>query len=414
MTDKYIGLEQYKRSIDSIKEYVDKSIPHFAEPEVIFTLPADKVLEIYNSDIGVMEFDKPSNINLDYNFIVSYNNEDITDISIKHNGDFKTIFLYNNNIVIRFAPGFDINQNINENKMTVAIEELNTDITPTDVVLKQIKIIYLNNKYLKNNVAIRNSITIGSRLKRKGYDIGLYSFSNGKNNISSGNYSHAEGLCIIATGDSSHAEGSLTEASGHSSHAEGFNAIASGYHAHAEGHYTKASGDNSHAEGQNTRASGNRAHAEGHYTRASGDNSHVQGKYNIEDTENKYAHIIGNGTSNTTRTNAHTVDWQGNAWYSGNVSIDGTPTNNKDLTTKKYVDDRFVNIDIASTSWVQNSGGLYELTYTHNLASENITVQVYNTDSKYEMFVDTQIVDSNSIKITSDENPNCAIRIVKF
>ena len=91
-----------------------------------------------------------------------------------------------------------------------------------------------------------------------------------------------------------------------------------------------------------------------------------------------------------------------------------TPTGDYNPATKKYVDDRFVNIDIASTSWVQNSGGLYELTYTHNLASENITVQVYNTDSKYEMFVDTQIVDSNSIKITSDENPNCAIRIVKF
>ena len=84
------------------------------------------------------------------------------------------------------------------------------------------------------------------------------------------------------------------------------------------------------------------------------------------------------------------------------------------LATENYVNNRFLNIDIASTSWVQNSGGLYELTYTHNLASENITVQVYNTDSKYEMFVDTQIVDSNSIKITSDENPNCAIRIVKF
>ena len=86
----------------------------------------------------------------------------------------------------------------------------------------------------------------------------------------------------------------------------------------------------------------------------------------------------------------------------------------KGLATENYVNNRFLNIDIASTSWVQNSGGLYELSYTHNLATENISVQVYNTDSKYEMFVDTQIVDANNIKITSDENPNCVIRIVKF
>ena len=297
MTDKYIGLEQYKRSIDSIKEYVDKSIPHFGEPEVIFTLPADKVLEIYNSDAKVMEFDKPSNINLDYNFIVNYNNENIIDVSIMDNGNFKIIFLNCNNISIGFCPGVDINQNINENKMVVVIEYLNIGITPTDVILKQMEAKYLNNKYLKKDVAIKNSITIGSRLKRKGYGIGQYSFSNGEHNISSGNSSHAEGTS------------------------------------------TRASGDSSHAEGSSTQANGNFSHAEGHDTIASGDNSHVQGKYNIEDTENKYAHIIGNGTSDTTRTNAHTVDWEGNAWYQGKLSQDGTPSEDKDLTTKKYVDD---------------------------------------------------------------------------
>ena len=33
------------------------------------------------------------------------------------------------------------------------------------------------------------------------------------------------------------------------------------------------------------------------------------------------------------------MDWQGNAWYKGKLSQDGTPTEDKDLTTKKYVDD---------------------------------------------------------------------------
>ena len=75
----------------------------------------------------------------------------------------------------------------------------------------------------------------------------------------------------------------------------------------------------------------------GENTLALYDHQCVIGKNNI--TNNDYAYIIGNGISDLDRSNAHTVDWQGNAWYSGNVSIDGTPTNNKDLTTKKYVDD---------------------------------------------------------------------------
>ena len=41
---------------------------------------------------------------------------------------------------------------------------------------------------------------------------------------------------------------------------------------------------------------------------------------NIEDTTNAYAHIVGNGTSNSARSNAYTLDWQGNGTFSGTVS----------------------------------------------------------------------------------------------
>ena len=58
---------------------------------------------------------------------------------------------------------------------------------------------------------------------------------------------------------------------------------------------------------------------EGSNTTASGEASHVEGRYNIEDPDNKYAHIVGNGTSNTFRSNAYTLDWSGNAWYAGTV-----------------------------------------------------------------------------------------------
>ena len=78
-------------------------------------------------------------------------------------------------------------------------------------------------------------------------------------------------------------------------------------------------GDYSHAEGYMATASGETSHAEGYRTIASGNYSHVQGKYNIDDLNEKYAHIVGNGTSDTARSNAHTLDWEGNAWYAGTV-----------------------------------------------------------------------------------------------
>ena len=83
-----------------------------------------------------------------------------------------------------------------------------------------------------------------------------------------------------------------------------------------------ASGIYSHAEGHETQATGVSAHAEGLGTVAAGSAQHVQGKYNA--TSTSLAHIIGNGTSTSARSNAHTVDWDGNAWYAGDIRVGGT------------------------------------------------------------------------------------------
>ena len=117
-----------------------------------------------------------------------------------------------------------------------------------------------------------------------------------------------------------------------------------GENSFAIGDAVNASGSFSHAEGYYTTASGNYSHAEGNNTKASSENQHVQGKYNIEDTANKYAHIVGNGTTDNKRSNAHTLDWEGNAWYAGKLSQEGTPTEGKDLTTKNYVDAKVASI----------------------------------------------------------------------
>ena len=152
------------------------------------------------------------------------------------------------------------------------------------------------------------------------FGIGLHSeIFNGTDNIASGQYSHAEGVRTEATGDYAHAEGQATTASGYASHAECSRTKASGSYSHAEGYTTIASGMCSHAEGSHCKATSGNSHAEGDGTIATSGPQHVQGQYNIEDTDGVYAHIVGNGLYNSNRSNAHTLDWNGNAWYAGTV-----------------------------------------------------------------------------------------------
>ena len=161
-------------------------------------------------------------------------------------------------------------------------------------------------KYVKTEQGYQEIEIVNSNKMDKNNPVGAGSFSMGRK----------AGTVI---GSDSHTEGNITTASGNCSHAEGGYTIASGGYSHAECYHTKASGVSSHAEGSSTAASGESSHAEGYYTTASGMYSHVQGKYNIADNNNLYAHIVGNGTSDTSRSNAHTLDWSGNAWFAGTV-----------------------------------------------------------------------------------------------
>ena len=173
------------------------------------------------------------------------------------------------------------------------------------------KVIKIESNYIPNS-NIRNGtgfFSIEEGLKTTAS--GEYSHAEGDYTTASGKSSHAEGFYTTASGKSSHAEGDYSIASGRFSHAEGSGTTASGESSHAEGYYTTASGEYSHAEGYYTTASGKSSHAEGWNTTASGQYSHAEGKYNIEDTANKYAHIIGNGTIETKRHNCFMVDWDG-------------------------------------------------------------------------------------------------------
>lgn len=184
-----------------------------------------------------------------------------------------------------------------------------------------------------NNLVVTNSISIGRK----------------------------EGTTI---GEKSVAVGNNVEASSYYSHAEGSNTKASGYASHAEGHYSEASGDYSHAEGFATTASGEYSHAEGARTIASSEYQHVQGRFNIEDSTNTYAHIVGNGEDIETDegeqviySNAHTLDWNGNAWYAGDVYVGGTSqdTDSKKLATEEYVDALTNNVLVKSEQTLSNA-----------------------------------------------------------
>ena len=149
-----------------------------------------------------------------------------------------------------------------------------------------------------------------------------------------GNYATAEGYRTIAFGHYSHAEGYSTTASGNYSHAEGHSTIASGENSHAEGYQTEATGLDSHAEGWSSVASGDYSHAEG-ASFASGMFQHTEGVCNIEDTEDKYIHIAGNGLD-LEPSNAHTLDWDGNAWYQGGIKTGGDDFDGAENTVVGY------------------------------------------------------------------------------
>ena len=357
------------------KKYVDDNIPHYNET-LMFEISETDYDSFFNDgyfNISALNLDETKSYvgkekyNMDgagehtYEFV--YNKE--ADALMNERSD---IYIYNH-------KSYDGTNFIEDENSAALI----TFVEPMSIVdsegnkyfrLYEIEKLELDSNCLSNDVSIKNSLTVGSRIG----DIGQYSVAEGIGTTASGDYSHAEGNSTSAsnsychsegsftkaTGNTSHAEGSRTTASGNCSHSEGSSTTASGTASHAEGSSTTASGTSSHTEGTGTTASGNLSHAEGEFTSASGyashvegchtkassDYQHVQGQYNIEDTENRYLHIVGNGGADTARSNAHTLDWNGNAWYAGKVTVGAAPTEDMDVATKKYVDSQISTVEL--------------------------------------------------------------------
>ena len=211
-----------------------------------------------------------------------------------------------------------------------------------------------------DNPVFTGSISMG---RKEGTTVGVGSLAVGINAEASGRTGFAFGNYVTASGYESFATGSNTTASGSSAHAEGsgtttssgqVKTTASGSASHAEGSGTTASGNASHSEGSLTVASGTNAHASGYMTTASGQQSSahgygtiskkrcqfVFGKYNVQDNDissdyGQYVEIVGNGTLNygvENRSNARTLDWNGNESLAGSITLGKGTTDEVTLT----------------------------------------------------------------------------------
>lgn len=203
----------------------------------------------------------------------------------------------------------------------------------------------VNGNLTKNgvNVATIQDIPSTENFIQKENPVGTGSLSlNRKEDTSIGNYSTAIGKNTTASAEASFAEGDNTQALGFSDHAEGRNTLAQGGNgAHAEGYQTQALWAAAHAEGMYTEARGACSHSSGYKTVALSQSQFVFGEWNEKDPsgattgyKGTYVEIVGNGTAEDDRSNARTLDWDGNETLAGTLYVNG----DKEVATKEYVD----------------------------------------------------------------------------
>lgn len=235
---------------------------------------------------------------------------------------------------------------------------------------------------------------------------GEASHAEGLSCIASGQYSHAENESTTASGRGSHAEGLSADALGDYSHAEGYYTTANTAYLNVTGTFNLTEDLPEYVFTQTRTTAGFGAteicykcseppvfNAEtGAYevtsiTEITGENIQVgdiilrspdnlseyyeimqifyDGKNQIyhcqayryspmptSTVRGKYAHIIGNGTSDTARSNAHTVDWNGLGWFAGGLKVGGTgqdDTNAVEVATLANSEDWIFTLEDGST-----------------------------------------------------------------
>ena len=147
--------------------------------------------------------------------------------------------------------------------------------------------------------------------------------------------------------------------------------VAEGEQSIALSYASKAQGTGSLAVGTST-AKGTYSAAFGAGTVANSRGSISFGEQNIEDVDKKYVMIAGNGHTDINfstgqmtevHSNVHTLDWDGNARYAGDVYVQGTDVDDlqdaKKVATEEYVNSLLGNkadsTDIVQADWDENN-----------------------------------------------------------
>ena len=194
-------------------------------------------------------------------------------------------------------------------------------------------------------------------------------------NIGDGKYLSVEN----PTGTGSIAVGTTVSATGKDSQAFGQENTVSGKNSFAEGIQNTVSGNFSHAEGRENQITSYYSHAEGLGNLVKSDAQHVEGMYNIADENDDFIHIAGNGISDSERSNAYTLDVNGNAWFAGDVYVGSTSGKNKDGGSQKLITESSVqaivkDISEALTAQVEqtSTGATITITDKNGTTTANI------------------------------------------
>ena len=120
--------------------------------------------------------------------------------------------------------------------------------------------------------------------------------------------------------------------------------------------------------------------------------THIQGKYSKIDKN--YAHIVGGGTSDTNRKNIHTLDWDGNAWFAGDINFN-LKSNFKEINKKVSFEDQY----IYSPGWNETDSLIidninYKYFYNGEHTDATIRIGIDNYDgvinqNKYYLAIDS-------------------------
>ena len=239
---------------------------------------------------------------------------------------------------------------------------------------------------------------------------------------------HAEGYQTHAMGGAAHSEGSGTIASGANSHAEGVGAESAGYTSHAEGQYTKATGAASHVSGRYnveddysnweewvadkqyhvgdkvkvTSTSDNSTYVTGYICNTDNSDSTFNNNHWTYDTYRDYAEIIGNGIDDSNRSNARTLDWEGNEELAGDLTV------NKGTANEVSVGDLKSAINVSGETSDASGVDLDITDENGNVIArfEGGHVQTKNFDSAKSAEGVVQGTDPNADLYLTDENGN--------